>query len=119
SIERAAIARALEQTRWVVGGPRGAAARLGLKRTTLQSMMKRFGLPLPRERTDEVSRVASLTRRPLSADRARPVDRAGDARGVRCVEERAPHQRRQTTVAFAGAVPTSSRSTLSATENPR
>jgi len=58
SIERAAIARALEQTSWVVGGPRGAAARLGLKRTTLQSMMKRFGLPLPRERTDDVSRVA-------------------------------------------------------------
>jgi formate hydrogenlyase transcriptional activator len=58
SIERAAIARALEQTSWVVGGPRGAAARLGLKRTTLQSMMKRIGLPLPRERTDDVSRVA-------------------------------------------------------------
>jgi formate hydrogenlyase transcriptional activator len=58
SIERAAIERALEQTSWVVGGPRGAAARLGLKRTTLQSMMKRFGLPLPRERTDDVSRVA-------------------------------------------------------------
>jgi len=60
SIKRAAIARALEQASGVVGGPRGAAARLGLKRTTLQSMMKRhgFGLPLPRERTDDVSPVA-------------------------------------------------------------
>lgn len=48
-VKRAAIVRVLEETRWVVGGPRGAAARLGVKRTTLQSMMKRFGLPLPRD----------------------------------------------------------------------
>jgi formate hydrogenlyase transcriptional activator len=47
-VERAYIARVLEDTRWVIGGPRGAATRLGLKRTTLQSMMKRFGLPRPR-----------------------------------------------------------------------
>src|SRR5262245_8647018 len=48
-VERAYVARVLEETRWVIGGPRGAAVRLGLKRTTLQSMLKRFGLPLPRE----------------------------------------------------------------------
>src|SRR4029077_5228034 len=48
-VERAFIARVLEETNGVVGGPRGAAARLGLKRTTLQSMLKRFGLPLPRD----------------------------------------------------------------------
>ena len=48
-IERAYIARVLEETGWVIGGPRGAAVRLGLKRTTLQSMLKRFGLPLPRD----------------------------------------------------------------------
>ncbi len=48
-MNRAAIARVLEETSWVIGGPRGAAARLGLKRTTLQSMMKRFGLSLPRD----------------------------------------------------------------------
>jgi formate hydrogenlyase transcriptional activator len=48
-VQRACIVRVLEETRWVIGGPRGAAARLGLKRTTLQSMLKRFGLPLPRE----------------------------------------------------------------------
>ena len=46
---QAGVVRVLEETRWVVGGPRGAAARLGVKRTTLQSMMKRFGLPLPRD----------------------------------------------------------------------
>jgi len=48
-VQRACIVRVLEETRWVIGGPRGAAARLGLKRTTLQSMLKRFGLPFPRE----------------------------------------------------------------------
>src|SRR5262249_41209714 len=35
-VKRAYVARVLEETRWVIGGPRGAAARLGLKRTTLQ-----------------------------------------------------------------------------------
>ena len=29
---------------WVLAGPRGAAARLGMKRTTLQSLMKRLGI---------------------------------------------------------------------------
>ena len=48
-VERAYVARVLEETNGVIGGPRGAAVRLGLKRTTLQSMMKRFGLPLPRD----------------------------------------------------------------------
>jgi formate hydrogenlyase transcriptional activator len=48
-IQRAAIARVLGETNGVIGGPRGAAARLGLKRTTLQSMIKRLGLSLPRE----------------------------------------------------------------------
>jgi formate hydrogenlyase transcriptional activator len=43
-IERAHIARVLEETNWVVGGRGGAAVRLGIKRTTLQAMMKRFAI---------------------------------------------------------------------------
>ena len=46
-IERAHIARALEETNWRIGGPRGAAARLGMKRTTLQSLMKRLAISRP------------------------------------------------------------------------
>ena len=42
--EREAILRALQDARWVVGGPEGAAARLGLKRTTLQSRMQKLGI---------------------------------------------------------------------------
>jgi len=47
AVERADIRRALEQAHWVLGGPRGAAARLGMKRTTLQSLMKRLGIEKP------------------------------------------------------------------------
>jgi formate hydrogenlyase transcriptional activator len=44
SVERLHILRVLNETDWVVGGPNGAAARLGLKRTTLQARMKKLGL---------------------------------------------------------------------------
>jgi transcriptional regulator with GAF, ATPase, and Fis domain len=37
----------LEQTGWIVGGPRGAAAKLGLKRTTLLAKMRRLGISRP------------------------------------------------------------------------
>src|SRR5438552_2343925 len=47
SIDRADILRALEQANWVLGGPQGTAARLGMKRTTLQSLMKRPGIEKP------------------------------------------------------------------------
>jgi formate hydrogenlyase transcriptional activator len=42
--EREHILRALKETNWTVGGPTGAAARLGMKRTTLQSRMKHLGI---------------------------------------------------------------------------
>lgn len=45
--ERQHIVRALEAAQWVVGGPQGAAVRLGLKRTTLQSRMEKLGIVRP------------------------------------------------------------------------
>src|SRR5262245_22068602 len=45
--ERELIRRTLEECRWVIGGPNGAARRLGLKRTTLLARMKRLGLHRP------------------------------------------------------------------------
>jgi formate hydrogenlyase transcriptional activator len=42
--EREHITRALRQANWLVGGPSGAAAKLGMKRTTLQSKMTRLGI---------------------------------------------------------------------------
>jgi formate hydrogenlyase transcriptional activator len=45
--EREHILRALAATNWVIGGPRGAAARLGLKRTSLVSTMRRLQIVRP------------------------------------------------------------------------
>jgi formate hydrogenlyase transcriptional activator len=42
--ERARILRALKEANGLVGGPDGAAARLGLKRTTLQSRMRKYNI---------------------------------------------------------------------------
>jgi len=54
--DRALILETLEQTRWLVGGPHGAAAKLGLKRTTLIAIMRRLGIARPnsQEGTDGV-----------------------------------------------------------------
>jgi formate hydrogenlyase transcriptional activator len=45
--EREHIMRALNETGWVIAGPRGAAGRLGMKRTTLQSKMQKLGISRP------------------------------------------------------------------------
>jgi formate hydrogenlyase transcriptional activator len=42
--EREHILRALRETNGVLGGTNGAAAKLGMKRTTLQSRMKKLGI---------------------------------------------------------------------------
>ena len=42
--ERDHIRRALQQANWLVGGPSGAAAKLGMKRTTLQSKIAKLGI---------------------------------------------------------------------------
>jgi len=42
--EREHILKALQAANWVLAGPRGAAAKLGMKRTTLQSRMQKLGV---------------------------------------------------------------------------
>jgi formate hydrogenlyase transcriptional activator len=51
--DRTLILETLEQAGWIVGGPRGAAGKLGLKRTTLLAKMKRLGIsrPIPEDGT--------------------------------------------------------------------
>jgi formate hydrogenlyase transcriptional activator len=46
-IERESILQALNESNWVIGGSQGAAAKLGLKRTTLASKIERLGIPRP------------------------------------------------------------------------
>jgi formate hydrogenlyase transcriptional activator len=59
--ERALILEALETTAWVVAGPYGAAARLGMKRTTLVARMKKHGILRPPEEStpDQIIHDAS------------------------------------------------------------
>ena len=45
--ERALIEATLEATGWVIGGPYGSAAKLGMKRTTLMARMKKHGILRP------------------------------------------------------------------------
>src|SRR5277367_4352942 len=54
--DRALILETLEQAGWIVGGPRGAATKLGLKRTTLIAKMTRLGIsrPIPQEGKDMI-----------------------------------------------------------------
>jgi formate hydrogenlyase transcriptional activator len=45
--EREHILEALRAANWILGGPHGAASRLGLKRSTLQFRMKKLGISRP------------------------------------------------------------------------
>ena len=63
--DRTLILGTLEQARWVVGGPHGAAAKLGLKRTTLLAIMRRLDIsrPIHQEGTDERGLASETIRR--------------------------------------------------------
>jgi formate hydrogenlyase transcriptional activator len=56
--ERNRILRALEEANGVVAGPNGAAARLGVKRSTLQLRMQKLGIRLSRTAVDERKQTA-------------------------------------------------------------
>jgi len=51
--ERTLILQTLAAMGWVIGGPTGAAAKLGLKRTTLIHKMKKLGISRPRPQSSQ------------------------------------------------------------------
>ncbi len=53
-VNRAHILRVLADTKWVVAGPNGAAARLHMKRSTLAFRMKKLGIMRPQQRPSRV-----------------------------------------------------------------
>jgi transcriptional regulator with GAF, ATPase, and Fis domain len=63
--DRSLIVQTLERVGWIVGGPRGAAAKLGLKRTTLLAKMRRLGIfrPIQLEETDVLALAPAGLRR--------------------------------------------------------
>jgi formate hydrogenlyase transcriptional activator len=62
-VERQHIVLALQEAMWIIGGPDGAAAKLGLKRTSLQYKMQRLGIVNERKRRS--SKDSGLSRRSL------------------------------------------------------
>lgn len=50
--QRTVVLQALEATGWIIGGPLGAAVRLGLKRTTLIAKMKKLRISRPPRQDD-------------------------------------------------------------------
>ncbi len=63
--ERHHICKTLEQVNWVIGGPRGAALRLGLKRSTLYARMQRLGI----SRANQIAENRILSVRPQTRGR--------------------------------------------------
>jgi len=53
AVEREHILKVLGEANWVVGGPTGAAARLGLNRTTLNNRMRKLGITRPKANGQE------------------------------------------------------------------
>jgi formate hydrogenlyase transcriptional activator len=45
-MEREHVLRALKESNWVTGGPKGAATKLGMKRTTLAYRIRKLGIPV-------------------------------------------------------------------------
>jgi transcriptional regulator with GAF, ATPase, and Fis domain len=57
--ERTLILNALESVGWVIGGPKGAAAKLGVKRTTLIHKMQKLGIFRPSFENTEYKTTAA------------------------------------------------------------
>ena len=65
--EHTLIVKTLEAVGWVIGGPKGAATKLGLKRTTLIHKMQKLGISRPSlQSNQDVMEPAPLDSRPLS-----------------------------------------------------
>jgi transcriptional regulator with GAF, ATPase, and Fis domain len=54
-IERALILQAVQNADWTIGGASGAAAKLGIKRTTLLAKLKSLGITRPEQRKSKTS----------------------------------------------------------------
>jgi formate hydrogenlyase transcriptional activator len=54
TVERDHILKVLDDAKWVIGGPTGAAARLGLNRTTLNHRMRKLGIMRPQPQAAKV-----------------------------------------------------------------
>ena len=65
--ERTLILQTLESVSWVIGGPKGAAAQLGVKRTTLLWKMKKLGIsrPAPQNNAEPREQLREIDSQPF------------------------------------------------------
>jgi formate hydrogenlyase transcriptional activator len=54
-LERESILAALQETKWVIAGPNGAAARLGMNRCTVEFRMKKLGIVKPWKQSKRIT----------------------------------------------------------------
>jgi formate hydrogenlyase transcriptional activator len=59
-VERNHILRTLKETRWVLSGPSGAAARLGLNRSTLYFRMKKLGIARSVDSCSDLQKIVMM-----------------------------------------------------------
>jgi len=65
-MEREHVLRAIRASNWVIGGPNGAAARLGMKRTTLAYRIRKLNIPL-RPSMNENGYMQAIRKTPRAA----------------------------------------------------
>ena len=73
--ERALILHALQASGWKIGGPKGAAVKLGLNRTTLMHRLKRLGIERPLRRAASLDDFVTPERIDSPQDRKHPLIR--------------------------------------------
>jgi formate hydrogenlyase transcriptional activator len=83
--ERAHITATLRETNWVIGGPRGAAAQLGLPRTTLIARMQRLGISGGTSRSPSGQATRRFVRMTSGLSSVLKDDVAADLRVVKAV----------------------------------
>jgi formate hydrogenlyase transcriptional activator len=80
--EREHILEILQQTSWLIGGKDGAAARLGLPRTTLIYKMRKLGIDVSRSRRSQPLQPAGDSGSPMFAGAAAGDFRLGELGAV-------------------------------------
>ncbi len=73
--ERALILHALQASGWKIGGPKGAAVKLGLNRTTLMHRLKKLGIERPSRRANSLDDFVTPERVGSRQDRKHPLAR--------------------------------------------
>jgi hypothetical protein len=68
------VLRALKESNWVTGGPKSAAVRLGMKRTTLAYRIRKLNIPLPPGLMGTETTIATQLDGTIIAERQAPRD---------------------------------------------